>query len=322
MATRKAFGFIFAATLAAASIAGAAEFPQRPIRLILGVAPGGGQDAVARPMAIKVGKLLAVTMVVDNRPGGSGAIGAELAKQAAPDGHTLLLISASNVLNPLLYGASYDVQRDFAAIAQLVTQPYLLVVTPTLPVKWVSDLIAYAKANPGKLNFGSAGNGTVTHLAAELFKEQAQIDIAHVPYKGTGAVYPDLIAGRVHGSFATIVSAIGHVKANRLRALAISSPKRSSSAPGVPTLVESGLPRYAVTQWYGLLAPAGTPRAVVNRLNNAFVTVAEDPEMAEHFAKDGAEAATGTPAQFAAHLNAEQERWAAVVKGAGLKGLK
>jgi len=300
----------------------AQKFPERPIRLILGVAAGGGQDTVARAMGPRLARALGVNVIVDDRPGGSGAIGAELAKQAPPDGYTLAMISASNVINPLVYGASYDLQRDFVPVAQLVVQPYLLAVTPSLPVKSVPELIQYAKVNPGKLNFGSAGNGTVTHLAAELFKEQAQIEAAHIPYKGTGAVYPDLIAGRIQAAFVTIVSAQPHVKANRLRALAVSTPKRIASAPGIPTVAESGLPGYAVSQWYGVLAPAGTPRARVNALNRAFVSVVEDPEMAEHFAKDGAEAAPSTPEQLAVHLKAERERWARIIRRAGLKTIQ
>lgn len=319
----KALQFLIAAVLGMAPLLAAAQnFPERPIRLILGVAAGGGQDTVARAMGPKLSKALGVNTIIDNRPGGSGTIGVELAKQASPDGYTLLMISASNVINPLLYGAAYDIQRDFSPIGQLVTQPYLLTVTASLPVKSVVELISYTKANPGKLNFGSAGNGTVTHLAAELFKEQAQLDAAHIPYKGMGAVYPDLIAGRVQWAFSTIVSAQGHVKANRLRALAVSSAKRTSSAPTVPTLAEAGLPGYAVTQWYGMLAPAATPRAVIGKLSTAFVAVIEDPEMADHFAKDGAEAASSTPQQFAAHVKSEQDRWSRIIKKAGLHGIK
>ena len=303
-------------------LATAQSFPERPLRLILGVAAGGGQDTVARAMVPKLSKALGVSTIIDNRPGAAGTIGAELAKQAAPDGYTLLMISSSNVIHPLLYGAAYDIQRDFSPVGQLVTQPYLLTVTPSLPVKSVAELISYAKANPGKLNFGSAGNGTVTHLAAELFKEQAQVDAAHIPYKGSGAVYPDLIAGRVQSAFVTIVSAQGHVKANRLRALAISSAKRANSAPTIPTVAEAGLPGYVVTQWYGVLAPAATPRAIVSKLNTAFVAVIEDPEMSDHFAKDGAEAASSTPQQFAAHLESERDRWSRIIKKAGLQGIK
>ncbi|HZN23215.1 MAG TPA: tripartite tricarboxylate transporter substrate binding protein [Burkholderiales bacterium] len=318
-----ALKFMAGALLSVVSIAATAQkFPERPIRLILGVAPGGGQDTIARAMSPRLAKVLGVNTIVDNRPGGSGTIGVEIAKQAAPDGHTLLMISASNVIHPLLYGAPYDLLRDFAPVGQLVTQPYLLVVPQALPVKSVNDLIAYAKAQPGKLNFGSAGNGTVTHLAAELFTEQAHVEATHVPYKGMGPVYPDLIAGRVQMAFSTIVSAQGHVKANRLRALAVTSAKRTPSAPGVPTLAESGLPGYAVTQWYGVLAPAATPRTIVGTLSGAFAGVVQEPDMAEYFARDGAEGASSTPQQFAAHLKSEQERWNRVIKRAGLQGLK
>lgn len=303
-------------------VAAAQTYPERPIRLILGVAAGGGQDTVARAMAPRLYKALGVNIIIDNRPGAGGTIGVELAKQATPDGYTLLMISSSNVTHPLLYGGNYDLERDFASIGQLVTQPYLLVVTPSLPAKSVTELVAYAKANPGKVNFGSAGSGSITHLAWELLKDQAQIDATHVPYKGIGAAYPDLIAGRVQSAFSTIVSAQGHVRANRLRALAVSSAKRTSSAPGIPTVAESGLPGYAVTQWYGLLAPTATPRTIVTRLNSAFVSVINDPEMAEHFAKDGAEAASSTPQAFAAHVKAERERWSRVIKKAGLQGVK
>jgi tripartite-type tricarboxylate transporter receptor subunit TctC len=301
---------------------GAQSFPDRPIRLILGVAPGGGQDTVARAMAPRLGKEVGANMVVDNRPGAGGSIGAELAKQASPDGHTLLMISLSNVIGPILYGASYDVRRDFAPVAQLVTQPYLLVVTPSLPVKSVADLISHAKSNPGKLSFGSAGSGSLTHLAAELFREQAQFDAVHIPYKGMGAVYPDLIGGRIHFSFSTIVSAQPHARAQRLRVLAVSSEKRVKSAPTIPTVAEAGVPGYAVTQLYGVLAPARTPDAIVNKLNKALVSVIEDPEMSKHLANDGAEASGSTPQQFAAQLRTEHERWQRVIEKAGLQKVK
>ena len=302
--------------------AAAQDFPQRPIRLILGVAPGGGQETIIRGMTPKLLKTLGVNLIVDNRPGGSGAIAVEIAKQAAPDGYTLLMISASQIINPLVSGAPYDIPRDFSPVTQIITQPYLLVATPSLPVKSVADLISYGKSNPGKLNFGSAGNATVTHLAAELFRDRARFDATHIPYKGSGALYPDLIAGRVQWAFATINSSQGHVKANRLRALAISSANRSNAAPAIPTLAESGLPGYAVTQWYGVLAPAKTPRPIVTRLNTGFVAVIDDPEMAGHFAKDGAEGASSTPQQFAAFLKSEQQRWGSLVSAAGLKSSK
>lgn len=312
--------FFAAALLSALPLLAAAQnFPQRPIRLILGVAPGGGQETIMRGMSPKLLKTLGTNIIIDNRPGGSGAIAVELVKQATPDGYTLLMISASQILNPLLTDAKYDIPRDLLPVTQLVSQPYLLVVTPSVPAKSVAEFVSYAKANPGKLNYGSAGNATVTHLAAELFKEQARIDSTHIPYKGIGALYPDLIAGRVQWSFASINSAQGHVKANRLRALAISSAKRANAAPGVPTVAESGLPGYAVTQWYGVLAPLKTPRPIVAQLNKGFVAAVDDPEMVEHFAKDGAEAESSTPQEFAAFLKSEQTQWARLVKKAGLQ---
>ena len=296
----------------------AQHYPNRPIRLLLGVAAGGGQDTVARAMAPKVSNILGANIVMDNRPGAGGDIATGVAMQAAPDGYTLLMISSSNVIRPLMYKSPYNLQRDFAPIAQLINQPYLLVTPSTLSVKSVTELIADAKSNPGKINFGSAGNGTLTHLAAELFKDQAQIEAVHVPYKGAGSLYPDLIAGRVQFSFSTIVSALVHVRTNRLLALAVSSPKRVPSIPDIPTVAESGLPGYAVSQWYAVLAPKGVPQTVIEKVNKALVTVLQDPELAKHLTSDGAVAASSSPAELATHLKSETERWSRIVKKAGL----
>lgn len=297
----------------------AQSYPERPIRLILAVAAGGGQDTVARAMTPKLSTLLGANIIIDNRPGGGGNIGVGVARQASPDGYTLLMISSSNVIQPIVHGSPYDLQRDFAPVAQLVNQPYLLAVTPSLPVKSVADLISYARANAGKMNYGSAGSGSLTHLAAELFRDQARFDAVHVPYKGTGPVYPDLIAGRLQFAFATIVSAQPHVRNNRLRALAVSSAKRAQAAPDVPTVAEAGLPGYAVTQWYGVLAPARTPRGAVATLNKAFVGAIEDPELGKHLASDGAEAAPSSPQEFTAHIKAEHSRWSRIIERAGLR---
>lgn len=298
------------------------NFPERPIRLILGVAPGGGQDTVSRAMSAKLAGTLGANLIVDNRAGGSGVIAVNVAKQAAPDGYTLLMISASNVIQPIVYGTAYDVRRDFSPVAQLVTQPYLLAVTASLNVKSVSELIAHARANPGKTTFGSAGSGSLTHLASELFRDQAQINALHVPYKGSGAVYPDLIGGRLQFAFVTIVSALPHVRTNRLRALAVSSARRAQAVPDIPTVAESGLPGYAVTQWYAVLAPARTPRALIFRLNKAFVDAIVDPELAAHLAADGAEASPSTPEQLSLHLKSEQAKWSQIVERSGLRNLK
>lgn len=296
----------------------AQSYPNRPIRLLLGVAAGGGQDTIARAMAPKVSNILGANIVMDNRPGAGGDIALGVAMQAAPDGYTLLMISSSNVIRPLMYKSPYNLHRDFAPIAQLINQPYLLVTPSALAVKSVTELIAEAKLNPGKINFGSAGNGTLTHLAAELFKDQAQIEAVHVPYKGAGSLYPDLIAGRVQFSFSTIVSALVHVRTNRLRPLAVSSPKRVPSLPEIPTVAESGLPGYAVSQWYAVLAPKGVPQTNIEKVNKALVTVLQDPELGKHLTADGAIAATSSPSELSIHLKSETERWERIVKKAGL----
>ena len=301
------------------SLSWSQNYPNRPIRLLLGVAAGGGQDAIARAMAPKVSNILGANIVMDNRPGAGGDIALGVAMQAAPDGYTLLMISSSNVIRPLMYKSPYNLQPDFAPIAQLINQPYLLVTPSALPFKSVTDLIAEAKSNPGKINFGSAGNGTLTHLAAELFKDQAQIEAVHVPYKGAGSLYPDLIAGRVQFSFSTIVSALVHVRTNRLRPLAVSSPKRVPSISEIPTVAESGLPGYAVSQWYAVLAPKGVAQTTIEKVNKALITVLQDPELAKHLTADGAVAAASSPSELGNHLKSETERWGRIVKKAGLQ---
>ncbi len=307
-------------TLAAAALG--QSFAGRPVRLILGVAPGGGQDTVARAMAPRLSRELGANIVVDNRPGAGGAIGASLAKQASPDGHTLFMMSLSNVIGPILHGAAYDVRKDFVPVAQLVRQPYLLVVPPALPVRTVRELIHYAKENSGKVSFGSAGTGSLTHLAGEFFREQSQFNATHVPYKGMGAVYPDLIGGRIEFAFSTIVSAQPHARANRLRVLAVSSDRRVKSAPDVPTVAEAGIVGFAVSQLYGVLAPAGSARPMIDVLSKAFVVSIEDPQLSKHLEGDGAEADGAGPREFAAQLSAEYARWERVVSRSGLRGAK
>lgn len=315
---------IAAATCAAfvAPVALAQKYPQRPIRLILGVATGGGQDVTARMIAPRLYKALGETVIVDNRPGAGGAIGADLARQATPDGYTLLMISLSNVIHPLLFDVAYDVRRDFSAVAELVLQPCLLVVTPALPARTVPELIAYARSNPRKLNFASAGTGSLTHLAAALFTEQAQIEVVHVPYKGMGAGYPDLIAGRVQAAFVVMASAQAHLGAGRVRALAVTSARRSASLPNLPTFAEAGLPSYDVTQWYGVVAPAKTPAAIVGKLNAAFAGVMEDAEIRRHLANDGSEAGGGSPREFARRLQMEHDRWGRIIDKSGLRRIR
>src|SRR5688500_10515791 len=303
----------------AAAAAAAPDFPTRPIRLILPVGPGGGQDTTARAMNQKLTEELGQSVIIDPRPGGGGNIAALTAARATPDGYTLLNISTTAVTTPLVYEAPYDLQRDFAAVTQLVSNPYLLVAAPSLPVKSVGELITYAKANPEKVAFASAGSGSLTHLGLEILKLQTGIRMTHVPYKGMGPTGPDLMSGRVHLGLWSIVSAQPHVRSGRLKALAVSGAQRAKAAPEVPTIAESGVPGFAVTQWYGVVAPVRTPDRKSTRLNSSMSASIRDPEVAARVAHDGAEPVGSSPQQFAAHLKAEQAKWAQIVRQTGIR---
>ena len=298
----------------------AAAYPERPLRLIVPLAANGGMDTVARGIAVRLTESLGQSVVVDNRGGGGGSIAAEIAAHAAADGYTLIMVSASSVIHPLMYQARYDVVRDFAPVSQVTSQPYIIVVHPALPVKSVAELIAYGKANPDKLNYASAGNGSLIHLTGELFKSITGIPMAHIPYKGIGAAYPDLIGGQIQLTFASIISGLPQVRAQRLRALAVTGARRSKSVPEVPTVAESGVAGFAVTQWYAVLAPARTPQAIVDQLNSEIARALLLPDVIARLATDGADAAGGTPQQLAAHIKSERDKWARVMKTAGIRG--
>ncbi len=316
-----ACGALFLALAGQLQAQGAAEaYPIRPIRLIVPIAPGGGLDTIARSVGQSLTDNLGQTIVVDNRPGASGAIAVELAKLAAPDGYTILMISATQVIRPLLYQVPYDLLRDFTPITQLSAQSYVLMVNNALPARSVPELVAHAKANPGKLNYASVGQGSQIHLMTELFRTLTRIQVVHVPYKGIGAAYPDLMSGTIHFSFGGIISAQTHVRAQRLRALAVSGPRRISALPELPTISEAGVPGFAVTQWYALLAPARTPREIVGRLNQEFNKSLRQPDVAGRIAAEGSEAVGSTPQQLAALIKAERERWARVIREAGIRG--
>jgi tripartite-type tricarboxylate transporter receptor subunit TctC len=302
------------------SPAQAQPYPDRPIRLIVPIAPGGGPDTISRAVAQKVTEQLGQTLVGDNRPGASGAIALDLARLAAPDGYTLVTISASQVIRPLVYPVPYDIARDFAPVSQLSAQSYVLMANNALPVRSVKDLVAHAKAHPGKLNYASVGQGSQIHLMSELFRSLAGIDVTHVPYKGIGAAYPDLMAGTIHFVFGGILTALPHVKAGRLRGLAVSGAKRMSALPDLPTVAEAGVPGFAVSQWYAVLAPSKTPRAIVDRLNREINKALDDPEVSRRIAAEGSEAIGSTPQQLGAHIQSERARWARVIKQAGIKG--
>ena len=312
--------FWFALALAACTAATAADYPSRPIRLVVPLAPAGGMDTIARGIAIKLTEYLGQSVVIDNRSGGGGVIGVELVAHSAADGHTLLMMSSTAAIYPLMYKAPYDLMRDFTAVTQVTVQPYVIVINPAVPVKSVAELIAYSKANPGKLNFASSGNGSLIHLMTELFKSMTGAQMVHVPYRGVGAAYPDLLGGHIQLVFASSISAMPLIQAQRLRALAVTGAKRAKALPELPTVIEAGVPGFVVNQWYGVLAAAGTPKAIVERLNREINKTLQVPEVLARFAADGAEAAGGTPQQLTAHIKAESEKWARVIKQAGIHG--
>ena len=297
----------------------AQDYPVRPVRVIVASGAGGGLDFVARLVSPKLAEHLGENVVVDNRAGASGSIAAELAAQAAPDGHTLILLSASLVVYGAVNKTRYDLFRDLAPVTQVAAGPYLLTVTNSLPVKSVKELVAHAKASPGKLNYASTGNASLAHLATEWFSIITSAPLTHVPYKGVGAALPDMLSGQLHMSLLSVASVFGHVRAGRLRALGIASERRAKIAPEIPTMIEAGVPGYKVTQWHGLLAPRGTPAAIVGRLQGSVTKALQHPDVASRLAADGTEAVGSTPAQFAAHLKFEHDTWSKVAKQTGLR---
>lgn len=299
--------------------ADAQNYPSKPVRVIAPSSPGSGVDIVSRLVAQKLGANLGQQVVVENRAGAGGNLGAEIAAKAAPDGYTLFMATPSHAINPALYRKlNYDSIRDFAPVGLVMTGQYVLVAHPSLPAKSVKELIALARARPGQLNYASAGNGNATHLAGELLKSLARIDIVHVAYKGSGPALVDLISGQVHFMFPNLVNSLPHIAAGRLRALAVTGAKRATAAPHIPTLIEAGVPGYTVMSWYGLLAPAGTPQAVVGRLNSELVKVLRSPDVKERLAGQGADPAGGSPEEFSAFLKEEIAKWGKVVREAGI----
>jgi tripartite-type tricarboxylate transporter receptor subunit TctC len=306
--------------IAAARDDGGRLYPDRPIRLIVAQSPGGNADIIARALAEGLSERLGQQLVVDNRGGGSGVIAIEMVVRAPPDGYTLVLVASSFGVNPAVNTKlPYDQQRDLAPITLVASAPNILVVGPALPIKSVAELIQVAKSKPGQLTFGSSGNLGSPHLAGELFKLMTGTDMIHVPYKGAAPALTDLIAGRISRSFASLPSAIGHVRTGRLRALAVTSEKRFSLVPELPTVAESGLPGFETSAWQGLLAPAATPRPIVNRLYSESAKVLVAPAMRNLLAANGAEAVGSTPAALAAFVQAQIAKWSKVVRAAGIK---
>jgi tripartite-type tricarboxylate transporter receptor subunit TctC len=310
-----------AVLLAGTTWVAAQEYPSKPVRLIVPFAPGGGNDIVARAIAQQLSASLGRQFVVDNRAGAGGVVGAELAAKSPADGYTLFLGGVgSHAVNPNLHTKlPYDPVADFAPITLIASAPSVLVVHPAVPARTIEEFTALAKANPGKLNFASNGNGSSAQLAAVLYASMAGVRMVHVPYKGLAPALADLLSGEVQLMFSSMVAIIPHIKTGRLRALAVTGRKRSPLLPEVPTLEESGLRGYEAGSWYGILAPAGTPPQIVAKLNAGIVQALQQPAIRERLAAEGAEAIGGTPGEFAAHINAELARVGKILRDGGVR---
>lgn len=317
--------FVIRVALAAMLSAGAApalaqNYPSKPVRVIVPTAPGGGVDILARVLGQKLSEQLGVQFVVDNRPGAAGNIGNGLAAKAAPDGYTVLMAPSAIAMGATLYShITYDVVKDFAPISQLASTPYFIVLHPSVPANDVRQLIALAKAHPGQLTYASAGAGSASHLAGELLKRMAGVDIVHVPYKGIGPAMTDVLAGHVSFIIAGLAPAKPQVEAGKLKIIAVADAKRSSLMPKVATVAESGLPGYAVENWIGMFAPAGTPAAIVRKLNNETLKALNGAGTRQQLAAQGLEPIGSSPEEFARTIKTEVEKWARFIKETGIR---
>jgi tripartite-type tricarboxylate transporter receptor subunit TctC len=306
------------AMVVAAMPAGAADFPTKPVRLVIGFAPGGGTDTTARALATKLTPAFGQQVIVDNRPGHSGTIAADITAKAVPDGHTVLLGTIALVINPsLAKKMPFDTFKDLMPVTQAVDSTNILIVHPSVPAKSVKELIALAKDK--SLNAGSSGIGGTGHLAVELFNLQAGTKIVHVPYKGGGPAMIDLLAGNIQLIFATAASSIAHIKAGKARALAVTTAKRSALVPDLPTVAEAGLKGFEANNWNAFLVPAGTPRPIINRLNKELSAALLAPDIKDFLFKQGLDAAPGTPEALAKYMRSEYAKWAKVIKAAGIQ---
>jgi tripartite-type tricarboxylate transporter receptor subunit TctC len=312
-------GFALALGGGFASAAAAQEYPVKPIRLIIPFPPGGSNDIVGRLVAAELSGRLGRQVIVDNRGGAGGVLGTELAANADPDGYTLLIVSVAFTFNPSLYKLRYDPEKSFTPVAMLGVGPNALMVNPKVPVKSVKELLALAKANPGKLNYASAGVGSFQHLGTELFRIMAGINIVHVPFKGGGPAMADVVAGNTEMTLGSLIQMIPHIESKRMRLLGIGGARRVKIYPDVPTIAESGVPGYDASNLWGVVAPAGTPPAIVKRLNTEINAIVASPEIQKKFEGQGAEAVTMTPEEFGKLLRSETQKWAKVVKEVGIK---
>jgi tripartite-type tricarboxylate transporter receptor subunit TctC len=312
---------IIAGGAATGAVRAAEVYPAKPVRIVCAFPPGGGADTVARILGEKLAERSGKPFVVDNRPGAGGTIGAGIVAKAAPDGYTLLLGSSSILATgPALQGRSYEsVAAEFSPVSLVSRISYVLVVHPAVPAKSVAEFISYAGAQGGRINYASSGVGTASHLAMELFKNMAHVDMAHVPFKGSSPAVISLIGGQVQAGFNNLVPALPHVKSGRLRALGVSGAARWSGLPDVPTIAASGLPGYEAVQWYGVMLPAGAPRAIVDHLQREIGAILQLADVREHLTGEGGEVSGSTPREFAAYIKQEIEKWSLVVKAANIR---
>ena len=310
-----------AVLVALTSVVAAQEYPAKPIRMIIPFPPGGGSDVAGRVVANVLTERLGKQVIVDNRAGAGGVIGSELAANAPKDGYTLLMVSLAHTVNPWLYDLKgrYDPIKSFTPVAMIAASPVVLVVNPNVPVKSVADLVALAKKQPGKLQYASAGVGSVTHLAGELFKYTAKVDMLHVPFKGAGPATIDVVGGHTSLMFGGLLATTPQVRSGKLRAIGMGSLKRNPIFPDVPSISEAGVPGYETVNWFGLVAPAGTPPAIVERLHREITLVQDLPEVQKQFDADGATIIRMTPAAFGDYMVADMNKWERVVKEGGIK---
>lgn len=303
------------------SLAQAQTYPSRTIRIVAPSTPGDAPDVIARLLAERLSAAMGVSVVVENRPGAGGVVGSEIVASAAPDGYTLIIGNAgSHGINAAVYThLSYDIQRDFAPVSQVAVSPNVLVVNPAVPAKNVSEFIAYAKSKPGALSYASGGNGSSAHMSMELFKSMAGLDIVHVPYKGSSPALTDVISGQVVGMFVNLPPAVPLIKAGKVRALAVTTRARTPLLPDVPTVAESGVPGFETVAWFGILAPAATPKPIVDRLSQEIARIVQTPDMRERLLALGAEPVGSTPEAFAAVIDRDIAKWKPLAKSVGIK---
>ncbi len=313
--------FVIAAGTLAATHANAQTYPAKQVRIVVGFVPGGGSDFIARLVSAKLTDVFGRPVIVENRPGAGAAIATELVAKAPADGYTLLLASAGpfGIIPALSPKTPYDALKDFDPITLVVIMPFVTTVHPSLPVKNIKELITLARARPGQLNFGSPGHGTTNHLSGEMLKMMAKIDLTHVPYKGVAAAMADVMAGQIQILSGDLTTLLPQVRTGRLRAIAVTSLKRSSMAPEIPTISESGVPGYDTSGWFGMVAPAGTPRAIIERLNAEIVKGITTPESRERLGTLGGDVIANTPVEFAAFIRADHAKWAKLVAATGLR---